>query len=141
HIFADAEAKRVHLGTYDKVRGGAPGIAAPGQAAEVAEAGLAPAVPDRGARIRGNAEPATLMGKVESIEERVKAGEKQVKLDNNGLQFQSADKNFKFRLGGRIHTDYTHSSDDHFLRGGDPVQANDGAELRRGRLEFSGTLF
>lgn len=147
HIFAEPGPDRVLLGTYEKVRGGPAGSVEPAQAAhsaqaaQAAEAGVQPAVPDRSARIREKAERATLMGKVESIEERVKEGEKQFKLDKGGLQFQSADKNFKFKVGGRIHTDYTHSSDDHFFRGGDPVQANDGAELRRGRLEFSGTLF
>jgi phosphate-selective porin OprO/OprP len=93
------------------------------------------------ARLKEKAERAQLVGKVESIEERVKESEKQLKLDKNGLQFETADKNFKLKLGGRIHTDYTHSSNDNFFRDGAPVQANDGAELRRGRVELEGTFF
>lgn len=80
--------------------------------------------------------------KIDSVKEPVKEAENQFTLDKNGLQFESADKNFKFKLGGRIHLDYTHSSDDDFFDSkGTPVQANDGTELRRGRMEFSGTMF
>ena len=138
HIFAEPGPDRQPLGTYEKVQGTSLINASPAPEAE--RAGQ-PAPGDRSARIKEKAERAQLVGKVESLEERFKESEKQFKLDKNGLQFESADKNFKFKLGGRIHTDYTHSSNDHFFRGGVPVQANDGAELRRGRLEFAGTFF
>jgi phosphate-selective porin OprO/OprP len=138
HIFAEPGPNREPLGTYERVQGTPSINALP--APEVERAGQ-PAPGDRNARIKEKAERAQLVGKVESLEERFKESEKQLKLDKNGLQFETADKNFKFKIGGRIHTDYTHSSNDHFFRGGVPVQANDGAELRRGRLEFAGTFF
>ncbi|WP_254772640.1 OprO/OprP family phosphate-selective porin [Nitrosospira multiformis] len=138
HIFAEPGPDREPLGTYERVQGTPSINALPAPEVERADQ---PAPGDRNARIKEKAERAQLVGKVESLEERFKESEKQLKLDKNGLQFETADKNFKFKIGGRIHTDYTHSSNDHFFRGGVPVQANDGAELRRGRLEFAGTFF
>lgn len=80
--------------------------------------------------------------KIDPVKEYAKEGENRFTLDKNGLQFESADKDFKFGLGGRIHLDYTHSSNDAFFNSkGGPVQANDGTELRRARMEFSGTMF
>lgn len=67
-----------------------------------------------------------------------------VKLDHKGLQFSTADENFKFKLAGRIHADASYSSDDSFVKSGttDPiVEANDGTEIRRARMEFLGTFF
>jgi phosphate-selective porin OprO/OprP len=137
-IYAEPGPDRQPLGTYERVEGTSSKNATPALEAERSAQSLPG---DRNARIKEKAERAQFVGKVESLEERVKAGEKQLKLDKNGLQFETADKNFKFKIGGRIHTDYTHSSNDHFFRDGAPVQANDGAELRRGRLEFAGTFF
>jgi phosphate-selective porin OprO/OprP len=129
HIFAEPGPDRQPLGTYERVQGTPSNNATPAPEAER----IGQSLPgDRNARIKEKAERAQLVGKVESLEERFKESEKQLKLDKNGLQFETADKNFKFKIGGRIHTDYTHSSNDHFFRGGVPVQANDGAELRRG---------
>ncbi|SFU56024.1 phosphate-selective porin OprO and OprP [Nitrosospira multiformis] len=138
HIFAEPGPDRQPLGTYERVQGTPSNNATPAPEAER----IGQSLPgDRNVRIKEKAERAQLVGKVESLEERFKESEKQLKLDKSGLQFETADKNFKFKIGGRIHTDYTHSSNDHFFRGGVPVQANDGAELRRGRLEFAGTFF
>lgn len=65
-----------------------------------------------------------------------------VKLDQKGIQFETADKNFNFRLGGRIHADASFSSDDNFVnRKGAHVEANDGTEIRRGRMEFLGVFY
>jgi phosphate-selective porin OprO/OprP len=138
HIFAEPGPDRQPLGTYERAQGTPSNNTTPAPEAERTSQSLPG---DRNARIKEKAERAQLVGKVESFEERFKESEKQLKLDKNGLQFETADKNFKFKIGGRIHTDYTHSSNDHFFRGGVPVQANDGAELRRGRLEFAGTFF
>lgn len=138
-IYGEPGADRQPIGTFERVERAPSNNATP--APETERTGQ-PASGDRSARLKEKAERAQLVGKVESIEERVKESQKQLKLDKNGLQFESADKNFKFKIGGRIHTDYTHSSNDNFFfRDGTPVQANDGAELRRGRLEFSGTFF
>ncbi len=57
----------------------------------------------------------------------------------NGLHIESVDKNFKIKLGGRIHfdvmvIDQDDSLDAHFL-------AKNGAELRRARLYTSGTIY
>ncbi|SOD42502.1 OprO/OprP family phosphate-selective porin [Nitrosovibrio sp. Nv4] len=137
-IYGEPGPDRQPLGTFERVERAPSSSATPAPEAER----TGQSTPgDRSARLKEKAERAQLVGKVESIEERVKESEKQLKLDKNGLQFETADKNFKFKIGGRIHTDYTHSSNDNFFRDGAPVEANDGAELRRGRLEFSGTFF
>jgi phosphate-selective porin OprO/OprP len=138
-IYGEPGADRQPIGAFERVERAPSNNATP--APEGERTGQSTSG-DRSARLKEKAERAQLVGKVESIEERVKESEKQLKLDKNGLQFETADKNFKFKIGGRIHTDYTHSSNDNFFfRDGTPVQANDGAELRRGRLEFSGTFF
>jgi len=66
-----------------------------------------------------------------------------LKLDKKGIQFETKDKNFKFRLGGRIHADASYSSDDNLVKRGTNthVEANDGTEIRRGRMEFLGTFY
>ena len=65
-----------------------------------------------------------------------------IKLGKDGLQFETADGDFKFELGGRIHADASFSSDDNFLDSdGNQVNANNGTELRRGRIEYIGTFF
>ncbi len=64
------------------------------------------------------------------------------KLGKDGLQFETADGDVKFKLGGRIHADTSFSGDDNFLDSdGNQVHANDGIELRRGRIEYIATFF
>lgn len=137
-IYGEPGSDRQPIGTFERVERAPSNNATP--APETERTGQSTSG-DRSARLKEKAERAQLVGKVESIEERVKEREKQLTLDKNGLQFESADKNFKFKIGGRIQTDYTHSSNDNFFSRDGAVQANDGAELRRGRLEFSGTFF
>lgn len=66
-----------------------------------------------------------------------------IKLDKKGIQFETPDKDFQFRLGGRIHADASHSNGDNYVKKGttDAVEANDGTEIRRARLEFLGTFY
>ena len=67
-----------------------------------------------------------------------------MKLDKKGLQAETADGNFKFRLGGRIHADGTISGNDTYVEADNPtkkVEANDGTEIRRARMEFLGTFY
>ncbi|SFP79754.1 phosphate-selective porin OprO and OprP [Nitrosomonas cryotolerans] len=65
-----------------------------------------------------------------------------VSLGKDGLKFETSDGDFKFKLGGRIHADASFSSGDNFRDAdGQRIEANDGTELRRGRMEFSGTFF
>ncbi len=97
---------------------------------------------NRRAELQTKAETAQLFSKVDSLEERVKKTESiKITLDKKGLQFKTANENFKFKLGGRIQADTSVSSNDKFLKDGDPVKADDGTEIRRGRLSFSGTFF
>ncbi|MCP5146274.1 MAG: porin [Gammaproteobacteria bacterium] len=59
-----------------------------------------------------------------------------IQLDKGGPRFTTADKQYSFRLGGRLHTDAT-------MHSGDPVagkEATDGTEIRRARLSVQGTL-
>lgn len=62
-----------------------------------------------------------------------------VKMDKKGLQVESADKNFKFKLGGRMHADSSFSSGDNFA-GVSSHDANDGTEMRRARMRFEGVF-
>ncbi|MDD1616012.1 MAG: phosphate-selective porin OprO and OprP [Methylococcaceae bacterium NSP1-2] len=48
---------------------------------------------------------------IKALQEHITEAEKvKVSMDNNGLQVRSADDNFKFRLGGRIHADASYHS-------------------------------
>jgi len=97
---------------------------------------------NRRVELQAKAEAARLFSKVDSLEERSKKTKNiKVKLDKKGLQAETADGNFKFRIGGRIQADASVSSNDKFLKDGDPVEADDGTEIRRVRLSFSGTFF
>jgi phosphate-selective porin OprO and OprP len=60
-----------------------------------------------------------------------------IKLDKKGLQFESGDGDFKFAFGGRIQADATFHSNDQAVSGA----ANDGTEIRRGRLLFKGQFW
>ncbi len=60
-----------------------------------------------------------------------------VKLDSKGFRVETADKAFKFKLGGRIHSDVNFSANGHDF---DP-EPTEGFEIRRARLAASGTLW
>lgn len=57
-----------------------------------------------------------------------------VSLNKQGLQIRSNNRDFSFRAGGRIHTDFAHFDDD-------ITQMASGAILRRARIRLSGRLF
>ncbi len=62
---------------------------------------------------------------------------------NNGLYIQSADNRFSFHAGATVHYDFAWYSASPLLelgRGG-TGKFNDGANLRRGRIFFEGTLY
>ncbi|WP_442497817.1 OprO/OprP family phosphate-selective porin [Methylobacter sp. sgz302048] len=130
-IFAQPGPNRVKLGTFEKVE------EASKQKAELEE-------------IRNDL--ALKNNELKALDEHMKEAEQvKVKMDKKGLQVESADKNFKFKLGGRIHADASfHSGDDFTKRTVDSdtgevtfphVEANDGTEIRRARMEFQGTFF
>jgi phosphate-selective porin OprO/OprP len=79
-------------------------------------------------------------------------------MDKKGLIFESRDKNYKFKIGGRIQADADYMTNGNLqtvgnttLAGstfstpgsvtGTPVNANDGTEFRRARLDFEGTVW
>lgn len=85
---------------------------------------------------------------IKSLQEHMAEAEKvKMKMDKKGLQAESADGDFKFRLGGRIHADASYSNDDDFIHApgtklaGTHAEANDGTEIRRARMEFLGTFY
>ena len=97
---------------------------------------------NRAAEIANKAETARLISKVDSLESEVKKANKvKIKLDRKGLQAETADGNFKFKIGGRMHADAAVSGNDKFSQGGAPVEANNGTELRRARIALVGTFF
>ena len=131
-IFTEAGPDRERIGAFERVE-------------DVAKKAAAPVVlppRNRSAELAKKAETARLIRKVDSLENKINESRNvKVTLDKKGLQFKSADDNFKFKLGGRIHTTYTANSGDNFFKGGAPAEANDGAELRRARLYFAGTFY
>ena len=80
---------------------------------------------------------------LKALDEHMKVAEEvKVKMGNKGVEFESADKDFKFRLGGRIHADASYSSgDDNLVHNGAHAEANDGTEIRRARMEMMGTFY
>jgi phosphate-selective porin OprO/OprP len=84
---------------------------------------------------------------IKALQEHMTEAEKvKVKLDNKGLNFETADKDFKFKLGGRIQADANYSNNDDFVfaegsKIGQHVEANDGTEFRRARIDFNGTFY
>lgn len=64
------------------------------------------------------------------------AGNTVIAFDEGGLSVRSADGRFAFEIGGRLHADFAwHSGDSNI-----GVEATDGTELRRARIELSGTF-
>lgn len=131
-IYAEPGTGRERLGSFKRVED------APLKTAD-------PVLPphNRRTELQAKAENSRLISKVDALEERIKKTENvKVKLDKKGLQAETADGNFKFRIGGRIQADASVSSNDKLIQGGTtPVEANNGTEIRRGRLAFEGTFF
>jgi phosphate-selective porin OprO/OprP len=132
-IFTEPGPDRVKLGAFERIEDAPKKAAAP--------VVLPPR--NRAAEIAKKAETAQLTSRVDSLESEVKESNKvKITMDKKGLQAKSADGNFNFKLGGRIHTTYTASSKDNLFTGaGTPVEANDGTELRRARMFFAGTFY
>ena len=79
---------------------------------------------------------------IKALQEHMEEAEKvKITVDKKGLSAESSDKNFKFRLGGRIQADANYSGNDELYSGTTPVNANDGTEIRRARIDFTGTFF
>ena len=66
-----------------------------------------------------------------------------IKMDKKGLQVSSPDGDFSMKLGGRIHADVSAHANDDLLKNGSltPVEATDGTEIRRARIELSGSFY
>lgn len=82
---------------------------------------------------------------IKALEEHMTEAEKvKVSMDDKGLQVRSADDNFKFRLGGRIHADASYHGGGDYITKAKPhtrVEPNDGTELRRARMRFEGVFY
>ncbi len=80
---------------------------------------------------------------IKSLQEHMEEAEKvKVTVDKNGLQAATADKQFKFKLGGRIHADSTFSNDDDLVKKESTThqEASDGTYVRRARMRFEGVF-
>ena len=83
-----------------------------------------------------------LISKVDSLEKEIKKSQNtKVTLDKHGFQVKSANGNFKFKFGGKMHADASVSSNDHFSNGGDLTEANSGTQITRARMGFTTTLY
>lgn len=79
---------------------------------------------------------------LKSLDEHMKAAEEyKVKVDKGGLSAESADKKYKFKLGGRIHADAAYSNNDNLVNASNAhAEANDGTYIRRARMRFEGVF-
>ena len=87
---------------------------------------------------------ATKSNEIKALQEHMDQAEQvKVTMDKKGLQVQSADKNFKFKLGGRLQTDATYNTDQGYYVANSTkeIEANDGTELRRARMRFEGVFY
>jgi phosphate-selective porin OprO and OprP len=135
-IYAEPGRGRVLMGAFERVED-KPSVK-PADTAEIAA-------------VREDLETKT--NEIKALQEHMDEVEKvKVKMDKKGLQVESADKNFKFKLGGRLQADATWNSNGNgYTRPvqvagkppvlGVPVDANDGTEVRRGRMRFEGVFF
>ncbi|HBF12040.1 MAG TPA: hypothetical protein DDW49_01405 [Deltaproteobacteria bacterium] len=59
-----------------------------------------------------------------------------------GVNFQTADKKFKFKIGGRLHTDVAYNNaDQELIDDLGPLNLDSGAEIRRARIELGGLFY
>ena len=124
-IYAEPGLRRVPLGTFERVEDKA--VAAPAATAELET-------------VKQDLEMKT--NEIKALQEHVAENEKvKVYMDKKGFQVESADKNFRFKLGGRIHADASFHNGGTYLEGGDVVDANDGTEIRRARMRFEGVFY
>ncbi|HNO21980.1 MAG TPA: porin [Leptospiraceae bacterium] len=127
-IYAEPGRNRVKMGSFVQVDEMAP-AAQPAQSEELAA-------------VKQDLEMKT--NEIKALQEHMTEAEKvKVTMDKKGLQVESADKDFQFKLGGRIQADANYSNNDDFVEAGttDHVEANDGTEFRRARIDFTGVFF
>lgn len=131
-IYAEPGRGRVLMGAFERVED--KPAATPADTAEIAD-------------VRQDLEMKT--NEIKALQEHMTEVEQvKVKMDKKGLQVESADKNFKFNLGGRIQTDANYTVNDSYVAEGTantktPIheEANDGTEVRRARIDFTGTFY
>ncbi|MGR8933493.1 MAG: OprO/OprP family phosphate-selective porin [Gammaproteobacteria bacterium] len=128
-LFAQPGLGRVKLGTFEKVEDQAAAKAQEEESRAIQDKIIDEKIDDKIARHQQAIEDTPGMAKV--------------KVDKKGLTAETYDKNFKFNIGGRLHADATwQNGDDYYKRGTtDHVEANDGTEIRRARIDFSATMF
>jgi len=97
------------------------------------------------AQAEGQQPAAALEQRVAQVEEAVEEGEKRGATDfrvfwKEGLRFETDDKKFKIRVGGRIQNDWAFFDQDRDLERvfGDE---NDGTEFRRARINLQGEIY
>lgn len=123
-IYAEPGPNRERMGSFERVEDAA---AKPADSGELAA-------------VREDLELKT--NEIKALQEHMTEAEQvKVKLDKKGLNFETADKNFKFKLGGRIHADANYQNDDNYLDGDTHIEANDGTEIRRARMRFEGVFY
>jgi phosphate-selective porin OprO/OprP len=84
---------------------------------------------------------------IKALEEKAEVSRltPRVSMDSKGLQVESADKKYKFKLGGRIHAEAAyHDGDTGYgtTTAGKftPADANDGTDVRRARMRMEGVF-
>jgi phosphate-selective porin OprO/OprP len=83
--------------------------------------------------------------RLEKLEEIKKQGPQTVPADfrvywKEGLNLVTLDENFKLKIGGRLQTDWLFSSEDNAIKS-DIGEQEDGVEIRRARIYFSGLIY
>lgn len=131
-IYAEPGRGRVLMGAFERVED--KPVVAPADAAEIET-------------VRQDLEMKT--NEIKALQEHMDEVEKvKVTVDKKGLTAETADKDFKFNLGGRIQTDANYTVNGNYVAAGTantpfPIQenANDGTEVRRARIDFTGTFY
>ncbi|MGR8997634.1 MAG: OprO/OprP family phosphate-selective porin [Gammaproteobacteria bacterium] len=129
-IYAEPGPHRQLMGAFERVED--KPVAAPAETAEIAT-------------VREDLELKT--NEIKALQEHMAEAEKvKLTLDKKGVTFETADKDFKFNLGGRIQTDANYSVNGNYIgaEGSNKdkqIDANDGTEVRRARIDFTGTFY
>lgn len=136
-IYTEAGAGRQRLGAFEQV--------VPHKSADDFSDKIHQELEAQKAHVENNL--ALQHNEIKALDERTEEfkGNPKVTMDKNGLQVQSADKNYKFKLGGRIHAEAAfHDSDTDYGKtaGGvfTPADANDGTDIRRARMRMEGVF-
>ena len=129
-IYAEPGPHRQLMGAFERVED-KPAVA-PAETAEIAA-------------VREDLELKT--NEIKALQEHMAEAEKvKITVDKKGLTAETADKDFKFNIGGRIQTEANYTINSNYVGAkafnkDEHISANDGTEFRRARIRLDGTFY